>query len=293
MSATVPTLTIGMPVFNGARFIRQALDSLLAQTMCDFELLISDNHSTDSTPRICEEYAQRDARIRYVRQDRNIGLLPNVTFVIQEARGRHFMLVGDDDVYEQAYAERLLAAMEQRSGVGLCYSDFAYIHEDGSDAAGGTNVFMDGSASRVKNLAVYLLKRPILPVIMGVFRTDVVRAALPFPSYGSTTWGADLVFVARALARTRVHSRREVLFRYRIKDRSSSSPSDWPATRIGRWWYLLRHNMRVTIDMCRAIAESDLNPAANVALVVCAAAGLAAQAVVPAAAALRLNRRSA
>lgn len=83
----VPRVSIGMPVYNGDPFIRGALDSLLAQTFTDFELIISDNASTDRTEAICREYAARDIRIRYVRQTENRGAKANFEFVLDKAVG--------------------------------------------------------------------------------------------------------------------------------------------------------------------------------------------------------------
>ncbi|MGK2855732.1 MAG: glycosyltransferase family 2 protein, partial [Thermoanaerobaculia bacterium] len=95
-----PQLTIGMPVYNGARYIREALDSLLGQTFRDFEIFISDNASTDATPEICEEYRRRDARIRVVRQSENRGLLSNFRAVLEGARGDMFTWAAADDVWD-------------------------------------------------------------------------------------------------------------------------------------------------------------------------------------------------
>ena len=68
----IPKVRIGMPVYNGEKFIREAIDSLLAQTFSDFELIISDNCSTDKTQEICKEYASKDPRVKYLRQIENI-----------------------------------------------------------------------------------------------------------------------------------------------------------------------------------------------------------------------------
>jgi glycosyltransferase involved in cell wall biosynthesis len=87
----VPAISIGMPVYNGEKYIREALDSLLAQTFTDFELIISDNASTDSTSNICKEYAIRDSRIRYIRQHKNIGAIANFKFLLEQASGDFFM----------------------------------------------------------------------------------------------------------------------------------------------------------------------------------------------------------
>jgi glycosyltransferase involved in cell wall biosynthesis len=87
-----------MPVYNGAKFIREALDSLLAQTFTDYELIISDNASTDETEAICREYAAKDERIRYVQQTENRGALANFRFVLDEAVGKYFMWAAADDL---------------------------------------------------------------------------------------------------------------------------------------------------------------------------------------------------
>lgn len=100
MSRANVAITIGMPVFNGEKYIREALDSLLAQTFTDFELIISDNASVDDTQAICEEYARRDHRIRYVRQTENQGALANFQFVLNQAQGEFFMWAAADDRWD-------------------------------------------------------------------------------------------------------------------------------------------------------------------------------------------------
>ena len=78
---TVPRLSLGLPVYNGEEYLAESLDALLGQTFEDFELIISDNASTDGTDEICRRYAEKDSRIRYVRQPKNIGATPNHNFV--------------------------------------------------------------------------------------------------------------------------------------------------------------------------------------------------------------------
>jgi len=92
-----PRISIGMPVFNGHACLENALDSLLNQTFTDFELIISDNASTDNTKEICEQYAKNDARIKYIRQVENIGATMNFKFVLEQAVGEYFMWAAADD----------------------------------------------------------------------------------------------------------------------------------------------------------------------------------------------------
>lgn len=102
-----PPVSIGLPVYNGAFFLDDALRSLQQQTFRDFELIISDNASTDGTAAICERHAQGDARIRYVRQATNIGAMGNFRYVLEQARGRHFMWAACDDVWDPQWVEQL------------------------------------------------------------------------------------------------------------------------------------------------------------------------------------------
>ena len=86
----VPRVSIGLPVYNGENFLAESIESLLGQSYEDFELIISDNASTDGTADICRRYAKQDSRIRYIRQPHNIGSAPNHNFVIEQARGELF-----------------------------------------------------------------------------------------------------------------------------------------------------------------------------------------------------------
>lgn len=96
--AVNPTVSIGMPVYNGEKYLRDALDSLLSQTFSDFELIISDNASTDNSGNICLEYASKDNRIRYIRQPDNIGAAANFKFVFDKAGSEYFMWAACDDI---------------------------------------------------------------------------------------------------------------------------------------------------------------------------------------------------
>jgi glycosyltransferase involved in cell wall biosynthesis len=103
MENKTPKVSIGMPVFNGGAYIRDALDSLLAQTFTDFELIISDNCSVDDTQHICEYYAELDPRIRYVRQSCNKGPVANFKFVLDEACADLFIWAAHDDLWAQDF----------------------------------------------------------------------------------------------------------------------------------------------------------------------------------------------
>lgn len=102
------TVSIGVPVYNGAKQIRGALDSLLAQSFRDFEIIISDNASTDGTHMICQEYEKKDSRVQYIRQKKNLGPIGNFDFVLNQARGEYFMWAAHDDVWDSQFVARMI-----------------------------------------------------------------------------------------------------------------------------------------------------------------------------------------
>ena len=117
-----PTVSIGLPVRNGAAFVAEAIESILAQTFPDFELVISDNASTDRTPEICQTYAAADRRIRFYRQERNIGAAQNFNLVFRRSSGKYFKWAAHDDLIHPTYLARCLAALEADPEASLCQS---------------------------------------------------------------------------------------------------------------------------------------------------------------------------
>jgi glycosyltransferase involved in cell wall biosynthesis len=109
-----------MPVYNGAKYIRDALDFLLAQTYPDLELIISDNASTDKTEEICRGYVARDARIRYVRRPENTGAAAYFQFVPDEAVGEYFMRAAHDDYWKPDFIAHALAIQ------GIAQSEYPF-----------------------------------------------------------------------------------------------------------------------------------------------------------------------
>ncbi len=106
LNSTIPKISICIPVHNGEDFISFAIESILEQTFKDFELIISDNASTDRTREICLEYKASDNRIRYIQQPKNIGGILNFKFLLNEAVGKYFIWMAADDLFgDQQYLE--------------------------------------------------------------------------------------------------------------------------------------------------------------------------------------------
>jgi glycosyltransferase involved in cell wall biosynthesis len=130
-----PQVSIAMPVFNGARFLPYAIDSILAQTFRDFELVISDNASSDATQDLCEAYAAADSRVRYYRKERNRGAAWNYNNATALSRGEYIKHAAHDDVLAPTYLERCVQALDRDSDVVLAYPRTIHIDENGNRLA--------------------------------------------------------------------------------------------------------------------------------------------------------------
>jgi glycosyltransferase involved in cell wall biosynthesis len=126
-----PRLSIGLPVYNGQRFLEPALACLLAQTFDDFEIIIADNASTDRTPEICESYRRRDLRVRYIRNERNLGAIANFNRVFQLSTAPLFKWAAHDDLYRESYLETCVRLLDEDPDAILAHSNTTFINENG------------------------------------------------------------------------------------------------------------------------------------------------------------------
>jgi glycosyltransferase involved in cell wall biosynthesis len=131
MNKKQPKVSLGLPVYNGERFIRETLDSILNQTFQDFELIISDNASTDSTESICQEYAANDPRVRYYRNEQNLGAARNYKKVFELSTAEYFKWCASDDVLASTYLEKCVDILDRFPSVILCYPREIFVDESG------------------------------------------------------------------------------------------------------------------------------------------------------------------
>ena len=209
MSATgaAPRLTLGLPVYNGNRFLAQSLDALLAQTYTDFELIISDNGSTDRTPEIGKHYQSVDPRVRYVRHDENRGSTFNHNFVLGQAQGELFKWASDDDLYAPDLLQRCVDALDSRPELALAHSWTAFIDEDSKITERSHYGLTTDVADPVERF------RSVLYTdggddMYGVIRMSVLRQMAPFNSYH---W-ADRTFVAELALHGPFHNESDFLY---------------------------------------------------------------------------------
>lgn len=131
IDAQGPLVSIGLPVFNGADYLEEAVTSLQAQTYQNIEIIISDNHSDDETPAIAQALCDQDPRVRLSRTDHNIGAARNFNRVVDLARGDVFMWANHDDLWAPTYVERCLEALQKNPSCVLAYAQSHTIDEHG------------------------------------------------------------------------------------------------------------------------------------------------------------------
>lgn len=178
-----PLLSIGLPVYNGARFLEKALNTLLAQTFQDFEIIISDNASTDATERICKSYVERDARIRYFRNAENMGAGWNVRHVYSLAKAKYFKWAAHDDFCEPTLFEKCIAAMEQDSSIVLAQSKVRVIDENEAFVENYEWPMRTDSTDAVLRFHDLLLNDHLCFQIFGIIRLDALKRLPPQGSY--------------------------------------------------------------------------------------------------------------
>jgi len=113
----IPKISVGFPLYNGEEFLRTRLDSILSQTFSDFELIISDNGSTDSSVDICNEYEKKDKRIRFCRNDKNFGPVWSFQNVLYKARAKYFIWVAADDKFSNDFLEKNFNILEANENI--------------------------------------------------------------------------------------------------------------------------------------------------------------------------------
>ncbi|MEP9381740.1 glycosyltransferase [Nocardioides cheoyonin] len=205
-----PTLSIGLPTYNGERFLAQALDDLLAQTFTDLEVIVSDNASTDRTGEIAQSYAARDPRVRYVRQPVNLGAAGNHNAVLALARGRYFAYASDDDRYAPTLYERCLDVLEADPGLALVHSADGFIDEEGRVIAEPAYL-LDTAASRPSDRFRSVLLESGGNDFYAVGRTETFRRIRPLGGYHQP----DRVMVASLALQGRFQHLPEVLYHRR------------------------------------------------------------------------------
>ncbi|MDV2996450.1 MAG: hypothetical protein N4J56_006104 [Chroococcidiopsis sp. SAG 2025] len=225
MNHQQPRLSIGMPVYNAEQFITEAIDAILAQTYTDFELIISDNASSDRTQEICQAYAAKDRRIKYYRNERNIGVHRNYRRAFQLATGEYFRWATHDDICAPQGIEKCVEVLDRNPDVVLCYTKTKLINEHGTilEQNYDENPLLTNSPHahiRFRNLIIDSFSRRYRgQQLFGVMRHSVAATTPLLGDYS----GGDKPFLARMTLLGKYYEVPEYLFFNREHSQRSSS----------------------------------------------------------------------
>lgn len=210
----LPLASIGVPVFNEARYIERTVGSLLAQDYGNIEVVITDNGSTDATELLCRKLVGADPRIRYQRWPDNRGAIRSFRDVLDRAAGVYFCWVGGHDRLAADYVSRCVARLRERDDCILAYSFFQHIDQDDGDldvfTSGPDTMAIDDPLARVKHV-VWNMKGHI---VCGVWRREELIAS---EYIANEKWGWDPVLVAELALRGRYAEIQEPLIYFRTR----------------------------------------------------------------------------
>lgn len=193
-----PLVSIGLPVFNGEAYLRQAIDSVLSQDYPNLELIIHDNASTDGTERICREVAAQDSRVRYFRNQTNQGAAANYNLCFGKARGTYYKWAAHDDLLAPGYLRRTVAALDAAPEAVLCMVGITEIDAQDRPLRTYVNNFPGiGSASPARRFGAVIHTRHQCEDFFGLFRRDALVGSELHGAYS----GSDRVLLAEMALR--------------------------------------------------------------------------------------------
>ncbi len=250
-----PLVSIGMPVYNGGDLLKLALDSLLAQEFCDFELNISDNASTDGTEQLCRDYASRDSRIQYIRRDQNYGSNNNGRHAFYRGTGKYYLMSSHDDQWHPRFLFECVKILESDPEIMLAVpavqfltpdlmpTDFPYppLHTVGM-----------GLRSRV---AAIFNETNVGYNSYGLYR----RQALLDMNVELDCYGGDVVMLMQLMFLGSVHFIPEKLFYYRLNGRTAKEQMESVCNSLSKDHPTKPYTI-LTINLMRTIVNANISP---------------------------------
>lgn len=200
-------ISIGLPVYNGEYFLEKKLNSLLSQTFSDFELIISDNASTDLTSEICKKFAEQDCRIKYYRQEQNMGANWNFNFVLQKAHFPYFLWVGVNDEISKYFLEKNYKILKTKPDVVGSISKIKQKDLRRNSCNKSIDTFFIKLFKNLRSLKTidsysivgsyekksrFYLKNSTCQLIYGMFRTNELKKSIVQESFIGNDWATML-----------------------------------------------------------------------------------------------------
>ena len=245
-----PRVSIGLPVFNGEKYLEETLDSILAQTYSNFELIISDNASTDRTQEICCAYAVRDHRVRYLRNRMNQGAAENFNRTFKLSTGEFFKWAAHDDLIAPDFLLKCVETLDRNPSVILCFSKMEIIDELGN-TKGSFDLQLNkvGSAKPHMRFGNLILFDRLCFDIFGVIRSIILKKTQLITNHiaSDRTLRAELGLLGR------FYEIPDVLFYPR--DHAERSVRAFPAHHMRAAWFDPENVGKTVFPHCRIFLE--------------------------------------
>ncbi|MCR3906940.1 MAG: glycosyltransferase [Tenericutes bacterium] len=182
-----PRISIGLPVYNGENYLKETLESILSQKFSDFELIISDSASTDRTPEICREYAQKDKRIHYFRSKEKHGAAWNYNNVFKLSSGFYFKWATHDDLHHPEHLLKCAQVLDRDPSVVLCCSKICNIDAQGNKIGVYDYRAYFDSTKPEERFREVLRKKPVFS-LYGVIRKEALKKSQLLASHIGSDW---------------------------------------------------------------------------------------------------------
>lgn len=249
MRVNGPRVSIGLPVFNGENYLEEALDSLLAQTCSDFEIVISDNASTDRTEEICRAYLAKDRRIRYYRSEKNFGAAWNFNRVFALSSGEYFKWSAHDDLHTPECLERCVEVLDRDTSIILCHTKVKVIDNRGRVLETCEARLNTGSPRPQVRFRDLILVKNRCYEALGVIRASVLKTTRLMGNYPV----ADRVLLGELALRGRFYEVPEYLLFYR--SHPVQSVRALPTQHLRAVWFDTSKEGRIVFPEWRAFLE--------------------------------------
>ena len=255
-----PTVTIAVPVYNGAAYLRESLDSILSQDFGDFEVIIGDNASSDGTEDICRDFAARDPRIVYHRSPLNRGAAWNYNRLFGVAAGRYFKWASHDDRIAPGYLTACVGELERCPEAVIAFPHTVLIARDGQPLGGHADDWDVRYGRAWQRFRHTINQHGLHNVVFGLMRAEAVRSTRLIGRFD----GSDIVFLTEMALRGQFHQVPGDLFQRRIHEgmsrRALKNPRD-----VAKWFDTSARAYHFTwtrlyAETVRAVVDAPLSP---------------------------------
>jgi glycosyltransferase involved in cell wall biosynthesis len=219
--SSLPKVSIGIPVFNGAKTLARTIEAAINQDYENLEIIISDNCSTDETQMIAENYQATDPRIKYVRQEKNLGMTANFTKVFEYSTGEFFMWAAHDDQHAPTFISSCLPYLLKDTQAGLCVPKTQAIFRNQVDWISSMKTFSEID-TRVKLFRETLRHFPAVGMY-GLYRSSIIQKTALWRNF----LGADLVFIQSMSLHGNIVTSDEILFSYSERENWNTLNQDY------------------------------------------------------------------